>query len=55
MDFKCDYGANFVAKLCYAVANGLYEWWVNANHSCRYIDAKNSVPVQNSAISWRYV
>ena len=34
-DFKCDYGANFLAKLCYAVSNGFYEWWIIANHPCK--------------------
>ena len=31
-DFKCDYGADFQDKLCYAVSNGFY---VIANHPCR--------------------
>ena len=34
-DFKCDYGANFLDKLCYAVSNGFYEWCIIANHPCR--------------------
>ena len=34
-DFKCDYGAIFLDKLCYTVSNGFYEWCIIANRSCR--------------------
>ena len=27
----CDYDANFLDKLCYAVSNDFYEWYVIAH------------------------